>query len=197
MPGYADHEFSAFSGKELVVRLERGGSWVGLLPFFSLIFVKKCVLISLNLTDRELIQILHISFTISCQLSNFSLVQRILEHVVTAIPAAGPHVLPLAKVLMDKLVDNSSDLDTAKKNGRAAIVFLTKLSSIIALEVPQGREEVQALQWKDLPLIPVGKEIHEPSKSFKIEFIFIIIIGAICWWWTPPIQCIAMCYNNY
>nr|XP_058942771.1 NFX1-type zinc finger-containing protein 1-like [Pocillopora verrucosa] len=91
-----------------------------------------------------------------------SLVQRILEHVVTAIPAAGPHVLPLAKVLMDKLVDNSSDLETAKKNGRAAIVFLTKLSSIIALEVPQGREEVQALRWKDLPLIPVGKEIHEP-----------------------------------
>ena len=165
MPGYADHEFSAFSGRELVVRLERGGSWVGLLPFFSLIFVKKCDLISLNLTDRELIQILHISFTISCQLSNFSLVQQILEHVVTAIPAAGPHVLPLAKVLMDKLVDNSSDLETAKKNGRAAIVFLTKLSSIIALEVPQGREEVQALQWKDLPLIPVGKEIHEPSKS--------------------------------
>ena len=66
---------------------------------------------------------------------------------------------------MDKLVDNSSDLETAKENGRAAIVFLTKLSSIIALEVPQGREEVQALQWKDLPLIPVGKEIHEPSKS--------------------------------
>ena len=26
MPRYADHEFSAFSGKELVVRLERGGS---------------------------------------------------------------------------------------------------------------------------------------------------------------------------
>ena len=108
---------------------------------------------------------LYVSFTISCQLSNFSLVQQILEHVVTAIPAAGPQVLPLAKVLMDKLVDNSSDLETAKENGRAAIVFLTKLSSIIALEVPQGREEVQALQWKDLPLIPVGKEIHEPSKS--------------------------------
>ena len=164
MPGYADHEFSAFSGRELVVRLERGGSWVGLLPFFFLIFVKKCDLISLNLTDCELIQILHVSFTIS-KLSNFSLVQRILEYVVTAIPAAGPHVLPLAKVLMDKLVDNSSDLETAKENGRAAIVFLTKLSSIIALEVPQGREEVQALQWKDLPLLPVGKEIHEPSKS--------------------------------
>ena len=95
-----------------------------MLPLFSLIFVKKCDLISLNLTDSELIQILHISFTISCQLSNFSLVQRILEHVVTAIPAAGPQVLPLAKVLMDKLVDNSSDLETAKKNGRAAIVFL-------------------------------------------------------------------------
>ena len=26
MPGYADHEFSAFSGRELVVRSERGGS---------------------------------------------------------------------------------------------------------------------------------------------------------------------------
>ena len=136
-----------------------------MLPFFSLIFVKKCDFISLNLTDCKLIQILHVSFKISCHLTNFSLVQRILEHVVTAIPAAGPHVLPLAKVLMDKLVVNSSDLETAIKNGQAAIFFLTKLSSIIALEVHQGREEVQTLQWKDLPLIPVVKEIHEPSKS--------------------------------
>ena len=113
----------------------------------------------------NLIQILYVSFTISCQLSNFSLVQQILECVVTASPAAGPHVLRMAKELVYKLIDNSSDLDTAKENGRAAIDYLTKLSSIIALEVPQGREEVQALQWKDLPLIPVVKEIHEPSNS--------------------------------
>ena len=97
------------------------------------------------------------------QLSIFSLVQRILEHVITANPAAGPHVLPMARALVYMLVDNFSDLETAKKNGRAAIDFLTKLSSIIALKVPQGRD--QALQWKDLPLIAVVKEIHESSKS--------------------------------
>ena len=119
-------------------------------------------MIEFNLiTDCEL-NVLHF---LHDQLSIFSLAQRILEHVITAFPAAGPHVLPMAKVLVYKLVDNSSDLETAKENGRAAIDFLTKLSSIIALEVPQGREEVQALQWKDLPLIPVVKEIHEPSKS--------------------------------
>ena len=71
----------------------------------------------------------------------------------------------MARALVYKLVDNSSDLETAKKNGWAAIDFLTKLSSIIALKVPQGSEEVQALQWKDLPFIAVVKEIHEFSKS--------------------------------
>ncbi|PFX18911.1 Helicase required for RNAi-mediated heterochromatin assembly 1 [Stylophora pistillata] len=91
-----------------------------------------------------------------------SLVQRILEHVITAFPAAGPHVLPMAKALMYKLVDNSTNFETAIENGRAAIDFITKLSSIIALEVPQGSEDIQALQWKDLPLIPVVEEIREP-----------------------------------
>lgn len=93
---------------------------------------------------------------------NVSLVQRILEYVITAFPAAGPHVLPMAKALMYKFVDNSTNFETAIENGRAAIDFLTKLSSIIALEVPQGREDIQALQWKDLPLIPVVEEIREP-----------------------------------
>ena len=92
------------------------------------------------------------------------MIQRILEHVITAIPAAGPRVLPMAKTLAYKLVDGSCDLQTAKENGRSAIDFLAKLSSVIASEVPQAREELQSLQWKDLPLIPVVKEIHEPSK---------------------------------
>ena len=92
------------------------------------------------------------------------MIQRILEHVITALPAAGPRVLPMAKALAYKLVDGSCDLQAAKENGRSAIDFLAKLSSVIASEVPQAREELQALQWKDLPLIPVVKEIHEPSK---------------------------------
>ena len=92
------------------------------------------------------------------------MVQRILEHVISAIPASGPRVLPMAKVLAYHLVNSSCDLETAKENGRSAVDFLANLSLIIASEVPGACEELQALQWKDLPLIPVVKEIHEPSK---------------------------------
>ena len=70
----------------------------------------------------------------------------------------------MAKILAHKLVSGSVDLQTAKENGRSAVDFLAKLSSIIALEVHGAREEIQTLQWKDLPLIPALKEIHEPSK---------------------------------
>ncbi len=73
----------------------------------------------------------------------------------------------MAKVLAHKLVNGSVDLQTAKENGQSAVEFLAKLSSVIALEVPGAREKLQSLQWKDLPLIPVVEEIHEPSKYKK------------------------------
>ena len=92
------------------------------------------------------------------------MIQSILEHVVSAIPAAGPKVLPMAKVLSQNLVNGSCDLQTAKENGQSVIDFLSKLSSIIALNVPEASENLQSLQWKDLPLIPVLDEIHKPSK---------------------------------
>ena len=44
------------------------------------------------------------------------MVQSILEHVVSAIPASGPKVLPMAKVLSQNLVNGSCDLQTAKEN---------------------------------------------------------------------------------
>ena len=92
------------------------------------------------------------------------MIQSVLEHVVSAIPAAGPKVLPMAKVLSQNLVNGSRDLQTAKENGQSVIDFLSKLSSIIALNVPEASEDLQSLQWKDLPLIPVVDEIHKPSK---------------------------------
>ena len=92
------------------------------------------------------------------------MIQRVLEHVVSAIPASGPKVLPMAKVLSQNLVSGSRDLQTAKENGQSVIDFLSKLSSIIALNVPEASEDLQSLQWKDLPLIPVVDEIHKPSK---------------------------------
>lgn len=69
----------------------------------------------------------------------------------------------MAKVLAHKLVNDACDLQAAKENGRSAVDFLAKLSLIIASEVPGARDELQSLQWNDLPLIPVVKEIHEPS----------------------------------
>ena len=94
----------------------------------------------------------------------FSVVQSILEHVVSVIPAAGPKVLSMAKAISQNLVNGSLDLETAKQKGQSAIGFLSKLSSIIALNVPEALENLQSLQWKDLPLIPVLDEIHKPSK---------------------------------
>ena len=82
--------------------------------------------------------------------------------MVSAIPASGPKVLPMAKVISQNLVNGSCDLQTAKENGQSAIGFLSKLSSILALNLPEALEDVQSLQWKDLPLIPV--EIRKPSK---------------------------------
>lgn len=84
--------------------------------------------------------------------------------MVSAIPASGPKVLPMAKVISQNLVNGSCDLQTAKENGQSAIGFLSKLASILALNVPEALEDVQSLQWKDVPLIPAVKEIHKPSK---------------------------------
>ncbi len=93
----------------------------------------------------------------------FSLVQSILKHVIAAIPASGQKVLPMmAKVLAHRLVNG-------RDNGRSAVDFLAKLSSIIASELPGAREELQSLQWKDLPLIPDVNEILEPSKYKNSE----------------------------
>ena len=92
------------------------------------------------------------------------MVLSILEHVVSVIPAAGPKVLPMAKALSQNLVNRSHDVQTAKQSGQSAIGFLSKLSSIMAVNVPGALENLPSLHWKDLPLIPVVDEIHKPSK---------------------------------
>ena len=96
------------------------------------------------------------------------MVQKILEHVITAVPASGLQVLQMATPLAQNLVKSSNDLEKAKANGHSAIEFLSKLSSIIASEVPGARKDIEALPWKELPLIPDVKEIHKPSKYGRI-----------------------------
>ena len=94
----------------------------------------------------------------------FSLVQKILEHVITVVPEAGLQVLPMATVLACNLVKASSDFEAAKENGQSAVVFIAKLSKIIAAEfkVPGASKDLKS--WKDLPLIPVKEEIKKPSE---------------------------------
>ena len=92
------------------------------------------------------------------------MVQKILEHVITVIPASALQVMPMARVLADNLVKRSTDLQTAKDNGQSAVDFLVKLSTIIASEVPGARQDVTGLPWKELPLIPVAEEIKKPSE---------------------------------
>ena len=92
-----------------------------------------------------------------------SMIQKILEHVITAVPASGLQVLPMATLLTQNLVKGSSDLEKAKDNGLSAIEFLSKLLSILASEVPGARKDVETLPWKELPLIPVAQEICKPS----------------------------------
>ena len=105
-------------------------------------------------------QFLNCSALIPC-----SLLQKILEHVITIIPASGLQVLPVAKVLADKLVTGSNDLQTAKENGQLATNFLAKLSLIVASAMPGAREDLKELPWRELPLIPVAEEIKKPSKN--------------------------------
>ena len=80
-------------------------------------------------------------------------------------PSCGPTLLPIATDLAHCLVPNSSDEKTAPEDLHTgchyAIKFLAKLSSIIALEVPGAREDLKALPWRDLPLIPATDELHE------------------------------------
>lgn len=83
-------------------------------------------------------------------------------------PENGPTLLPMATDLAHSLVRNSPDDKTAAEDlhteCHSAIEFLAKLSSIIAVEVPGAREDITALQWRELPLIPVTTELHEASK---------------------------------
>lgn len=95
-------------------------------------------------------------------------VQRVLEHVMRVSPENGPTLLPMATDLAHSLVCYSSDDKTAAEDlhteCHSAIEFLAKLSSIIAVEVPGACEDITALQWRELPLIPVTTELHEASK---------------------------------
>lgn len=96
---------------------------------------------------------------------NNNRVQTVLEHVLRVSPENGPRLLPMATDLARNLVRNSSDEETAAEDLHtgcySAIEFLAKLSSIIAVEVPGVRRDLTALQWQDLPLIPVTTELHE------------------------------------
>ena len=95
-----------------------------------------------------------------------SMVQQILEHVITAVPASGLQVLPMATVLAQNLVKSScSSVHEAKESGLTAIEFLSKLCSIIASEVPGAQKDLDVLSWKELSLIPVTEEIFRPSKD--------------------------------
>ena len=91
-----------------------------------------------------------------------------MEHVIRVSPESGPKLLPMATDLAHNLVRNSSDEETSAEDlhtgCHSAIEFLAKLSSIIAVEVPGACEDLTALQWRDLPLIPVTTELHEASK---------------------------------
>lgn len=91
------------------------------------------------------------------------MVQSILVHILSVSPASGPRVLPMAKVLAESLVSNS--------NGQAAIDFLEKLSLTIAIEVPGAHADLEALPWRELPLLPVNEEIQGDtcSKCIKLN----------------------------
>ena len=78
-------------------------------------------------------------------------------HVLGVSPASGPRVLPIAKVLAVSLLSGS--------NGQAAIDFLEKLSMIIAIEVPGAHADIEALPWRELPLLPVNEEIRGDTCS--------------------------------
>lgn len=91
------------------------------------------------------------------------MVQSILEHVLRVSPASGPRVLPMAKVLAGSLVNNSC--------GQSAIDFLEKLSMTIAIKVPGVHADLEALSWRELPLLPVSEEIQRDTSS-TCKYIF-------------------------
>ena len=92
------------------------------------------------------------------------MVQSILVHVLSVSPASGPRLLPIAKVLAESLLSNS--------NGQAAIDFLEKLSLTIAIEVPGAHADLEALPWREFPLLPVNEEIQRDTcgKSMYINY---------------------------
>lgn len=74
--------------------------------------------------------------------------------MISVIPSSGLRVLPMATILARKLVDSDS--------GQAAIDFFATVSTIIASKVPGAREDLKAVPWKELPLIPDVDEIRKP-----------------------------------
>ena len=88
------------------------------------------------------------------------MVQSILVHVLGVSPASGPRVLPVAKVVAESLLSSS--------NGQAAVDFLEKLSMTIAVEFPGAHGDLDALPWRELPLLPVNEEIQRNTSSKSI-----------------------------
>lgn len=76
----------------------------------------------------------------------------------------------MATALAHNLLKSSSDVEEKDKNGHSAIDFLSKLSSVLASEVPGARRDVESLPWKKLPLIPVTEEIHKPSMLKSVSY---------------------------
>ncbi|XP_078352990.1 NFX1-type zinc finger-containing protein 1-like [Oculina patagonica] len=95
----------------------------------------------------------------SCNSQSFKMVQSILDHVLRVSPASGPRVLPMAKVLAGSLVNNS--------NGQSAIDFLEKLAMTIAIKVPGVHADLEALSWRELPLLPVSEEIQRDTRRIE------------------------------
>lgn len=90
---------------------------------------------------------------------SFKMVQSILVHVLGVSPASGPRVFPVAKVIAESLLSNS--------NGQAAIDFFEKLSLTIAVEVPGAHGDLEALPWRELPLLPVNEEMQRNNTCSK------------------------------
>ncbi|XP_015763067.1 PREDICTED: NFX1-type zinc finger-containing protein 1-like [Acropora digitifera] len=95
------------------------------------------------------------------EMNCFSLVQNILEQVISAVPQSGLQTLTLAKNLADKYLEVSSDDETTT----VIMDFLIQLSTIIASEVPGALKNINELPWKQLPLIPDEEEIKNPKKG--------------------------------
>ncbi|XP_068728425.1 NFX1-type zinc finger-containing protein 1-like [Montipora capricornis] len=93
---------------------------------------------------------------------HFSVVQKVLEHVISVVPVSALQVFPMAARLAHNQIQGSSDLESARDNGNSAIKFLEKLSMIIASKVPGARTDLEVLPWNQVPLIPQAEEIEQP-----------------------------------